>query len=62
MKKLKKFSPLWWLALIGAVISTIISFCSCTAGITIGKSNRIEQTVTNLLDSTITTFSLTPLK
>lgn len=59
---MKKYSPYWWLAFITAVISTILSFCSCTAGITIGKSNRIEQTVTNSVDSTVTTFSLTPLK
>lgn len=52
---------LWWLGLVVAVISAIISYCSCTAGITVGKANRIEQTVTNSLDSTVTTFSLTPI-
>lgn len=51
---------LWWLGLVVAVVSAIISYCSCTAGITVGKANRVEQTVTNSLDSTITTFSLTP--
>lgn len=53
---------LWWLGLVVAVLTTIISYCSCTAGITIGKSNRIEQTVTNQVDSTITTFSIIPNK
>lgn len=53
---------LWWLGLFVAILTTIISYCSCTAGITVGKANRIEQTVTNQLDSTVTTFSLTPLK
>lgn len=52
---------LWWLGLVVAVVSAIISYCSCTAGITVGKANRIEQTVTNSLDSTVTTFSLTPI-
>lgn len=52
---------LWWLGLVVAVISAIISYCSCTAGITVGKANRIEQTVTNSFDSTVTTFSLTPI-
>lgn len=53
---------LWWLGLVVAILTTIITYCSCTAGITIGKANRVEQTVTNSLDSTVTTFSLTPLK
>lgn len=53
---------LWWLGLLVAVLTTIISYCSCTAGITIGKSNRIEQTVTNQVDSTVTTFSIVPSK
>lgn len=53
---------LWWLGLVVAILTTIISYCSCTAGITIGKANRVEQTVTNAVDSTVTTFSLTPLK
>lgn len=57
MKKL-----LWWLGLVIAVLTAIISYCSCTAGITVGRSNSITQTVTNRLDSTVTTFSLTPLK
>lgn len=52
---------LWWLGLVVAFVSAIISYCSCTAGITVGKANRVEQTVTNSLDSTITTFSLTPI-
>ena len=57
---MKKF--LWWCGFVIAVLTAIISYCSCTAGITIGKANRIEQTVTNAVDSTVTTFSLTPLK
>lgn len=57
---MKKF--LWWCGLIVAVLTAVIGYCSCTAGITIGKANRIEQTVTNSVDSTVTTFSLTPLK
>ena len=56
---MKKF--LWWCGLIIAILTAVISYCSCTAGITIGKANRIEQTVTNSVDSTVTTFSLTPL-
>lgn len=51
---------LWWFGLIIAVLTAIISYCSCTAGITIGKANRIEQTVTNMIDSTSTTFSILP--
>lgn len=50
----------WWLGLFVVILSPIISFCSCTAGITFGKSNRIEQTVTNQIDSTVTTFSIIP--
>lgn len=57
---MKKF--LCWCGLVIAFLTAVISCCSCTAGITIGKANRIEQTVTNSLDSTVTTFSLTPLK
>lgn len=57
---MKKF--LWWCGLVIAILTAVISYCSCTAGITIGKANRIEQTVTNSVDSTVTTFSLTPLK
>ena len=57
---MKKF--LWWCGLVVAILTAVISYCSCTAGITIGKANRIEQTVTNAVDSTVTTFSLTPLK
>lgn len=59
---MKKFSFAWWLTLLAAVITTILNFCSCTAGITIGKSNRIEQTVTNSVDSTISTFTINPLR
>lgn len=51
---------LWWLGLIIAVLTTIVSYCSCTAGITFGKSNRIEQTVTNIADSTSASFSIIP--
>lgn len=54
----KKF--LWWLGLFVAVLTTIITYCSCTAGITIGKSNRLEQTVTNQVDSTVSSFSIIP--
>lgn len=57
---MKKF--LWWCGLVIAILTAVISYCSCTAGITIGKANRIDQTVTNSVDSTVTTFSLTPLK
>lgn len=53
---------LWWLGLIGALISAAIAYCSCTAGITIGKANRVEQTVTNIADSTSSTFSIIPNK
>lgn len=58
---MKKSTILWWLGLIIAVLTTIVSYCSCTAGVTIGKANRVEQTVTNQVDSTVTTFSLTPI-
>lgn len=51
---------LWWLGLAVALISAAISYCSCTAGISVGRSNTVTQTVTNRLDSTVTTFSLTP--
>lgn len=51
---------LWWLGLIIAILTTIVSYCSCTAGITFGKSNRIEQTVTNIADSTSASFSIIP--
>lgn len=37
-------------------------FSSCTAGISVGKANRVEQTVTNMIDSTKTTFSILPNK
>lgn len=57
-----KTKILWWLGLVVCVLTAIIGYCSCTAGITIGKSNRIEQTVTNAVDSTITTFSIVPQK
>lgn len=56
--KTSKF--IWWAGLIVALLSAAISYCSCTAGITIGKSNRIEQTVTNQADSVVTTFSIIP--
>lgn len=58
---MKKSTILWWLGLVIAVLTTIVSYCSCTAGVTIGKANRVEQTVTNQVDSTVTTFSLTPI-
>lgn len=51
---------LWWLGLIIAILTTIVSYCSCTAGITFGRSNRIEQTVTNIADSTSASFSIIP--
>ena len=53
---------LWWLGLIIAILTTIVSYCSCTAGISIGKSNRVEQTVTNMVDSTAVSFSIIPNK
>lgn len=59
---MKKYCFVWWLTLIAVVFTSIVNLCSCTAGITIGKSNRIEQTVTNSVDSTISTFSINPLK
>jgi hypothetical protein len=59
---MSKKSILWWLGFIGALISAAIAYCSCTAGISIGKSNRIEQTVTNIADSTSATFSILPNK
>lgn len=52
---------LWWIGLLVAILTTIISYCSCTAGISIGKANRVEQTVTNIADSTSATFSIIPL-
>lgn len=53
---------IWWFGLIIAFLTTIVSYCSCTAGITIGKANKIEQTVTNQADSVVTTFSILPNK
>lgn len=53
---------IWWLGLVVAILTTIITYCSCTAGITFGKSNRIEQTVTNIADSTSASFSIIPNK
>lgn len=53
---------LWWLGLIIAILTTIVSYCSCTAGISIGKANRVEQTVTNMVDSTAVSFSIIPNK
>lgn len=52
----------WWLGVILAMLSALYGFESCTAGISVGRSNTVTQTVTNRLDSTITTFSLTPNK
>lgn len=57
---MSKNKVLWWLGLVIAVLSCIIGYCSCTAGITIGKANRVEQTVTNIADSTSATFSILP--
>lgn len=51
---------LWWLGLIVCLLSAAIGYCSCTAGISVGRANTVTQTVTNSLDSTVTTFSLTP--
>ena len=53
---------LWWFGLIIAVLTAIISYCSCTAGVTIGRANRVEQTVTNMVDSTTASFSIIPNK
>lgn len=45
------------------IIATLL-ICSCTAGITVGRANKIEQSVTNSADSANlrSTFSLTPNK
>jgi hypothetical protein len=59
---MKSKSVLWWLGLIVVIITPIICYCSCTSGISIGKSNRVEQTVTNMVDSTVTSFSIVPNK
>lgn len=60
--KMKSKSVFWWLGFIVAIITAIIGYCSCTAGISVGKSNRVEQTVTNMVDSTVTSFSIVPNK
>ena len=57
---MKKF--LWWLGLVIAILTAIVSYCSCTAGISVGRSNRVEQSVTNMIDSTVTNFSIIPNK
>lgn len=59
---MSKAKILWWLGLVIAVLTTIVSYCSCTAGISIGKANRVEQTVTNMVDSTAVSFSIIPNK
>lgn len=59
---MNKAKILWWVGLVIAVLTTIVSYCSCTAGISIGKSNRVEQTVTNMVDSTAVSFSIIPNK
>lgn len=59
---MNKSKILWWVGLIIAVLTTIVGYCSCTAGISIGKSNRVEQTVTNIADSTAVSFSIIPNK
>ena len=59
---MKTKSVLWWLGLNVCILTAVIGFCSCTAGITVGKSNRIEQTVTNQADSVVTSFSIIPSK
>lgn len=59
---MSKSKFLWWLGLVIAVLTTIVSYCSCTAGISIGKANRVEQTVTNMVDSTAVSFSIIPNK
>lgn len=55
---MKKF--LWWCGLVIAILTAVITYCSCTAGISVGKANRVEQTVTNMIDSTVTSFSIVP--
>ena len=60
--KMNKAKFLYYLGMIAAVISALISYCSCTAGISIGKANRVEQTVTNIADSTSASFSIIPNK
>ena len=59
---MNKTKILWWFGLVVAILTAIIGYCSCTAGITIGKANRVEQTVTNMVDSTQTSFSIIPNK
>lgn len=55
---MKKF--LWWIGLVICILSAIVGYCSCTAGISVGRANRVEQTVTNMIDSTQTSFSIIP--
>lgn len=57
---MNKSNFLWWLGLVIAVLTVIVSYCSCTAGISIGRANRVEQTVTNLIDSTAVSLSIIP--
>lgn len=40
----------------------VLIVSSCTAGVTLGRANKIEQSVTNMVDSVKTTFSINPLK
>ena len=57
---MNKSKFLWWVGLVIAVLTAIVSYCSCTAGISVGRSNRVEQTVTNLIDSTAVSLSIIP--
>lgn len=57
---MNKAKFLWWVGLVIAVLTAIVSYCSCTAGISVGRANRVEQTVTNLIDSTAVSLSIIP--
>lgn len=52
------------IAFIGALSAFLLAyfFGSCTAGVTLGRANRIEQTVTNTADSVSLTTSFIPSK
>lgn len=61
---MKSKSVKFWLGLVSALLAAAIAFLnqSCTAGISVGKANRVEQTVTNIADSTSASFSIIPNK
>lgn len=62
MDKIKSLK--FWLGFLAALLAAAVGFLnsSCTAGVSIGKSNRVEQTVTNIADSTSASFSIIPNK